>query len=252
VSFKIAIPSMNRPKDVRKTALFEVGHIVVPESQLEEYKSVSGISPVAWVPVPDEIDSLSKTRQWIVDELWGKKEDFIFQADDDLIALVYMFSRSVRYNHNPDYIRAVIGHVGQCAVDAGAGLFGFATQPKPQERSTNNPFMLRKWISAQGLGITDRSLKFDPNLRLKEDLDIALANLQKNRIVWCDERWCMYSEHWSNRGGLQVVRTYDREEEAFDYIVDKWGSGVVHRDQLKAGEENKQKRGTWSIRITAS
>jgi hypothetical protein len=250
VSFKIAIPSMDRAKTVRKTALFEVGHIVVPESQIDEYRSVDGVDPIAWVPVPDDVDSLSKTRQWILDELWEKDEEFIFQADDDLISLVYMMSRSVRYNSNPDYIRSVIAHVGQCAVDSGAGLFGFATQPKPQERSSNRPFMLRKWISAQGLGIVDRSLKFDPNLRLKEDLDISISNLQKNRIVWCDERWCMYSEHWSNRGGLQVVRTSYREEESFDYIVNKWGAGVVSRTTIEAGAENKQLRGEWSIRLT--
>jgi hypothetical protein len=166
-----------------------------------------------------------------------------------LKCLAYMSSRATRFNRNPDYIRAVIGHVGQCAVDAGAGLFGFATQPKPQERASNRPFKLRKWVSAQGMGMIDRSLKFDPNLRLKEDLDMSIKNLQKNRIVWSDERWCMYTEHWSNSGGLQPVRTSDREDEAFGYILDKWGSGVVGRIKPE-GEENKNNRGEWSVRLT--
>jgi hypothetical protein len=248
VKFKIVIPSKGRPQDVRKTPLFEVSHIAVPASDLEEYKSVEGVAPLAWVPVPDEVNSLSKTRQWILDELWAKDEEFVFQTDDDLLNLAYLHSRTVRYFKDPNYIRAVIGHVAITALDSGTGLFGFATQPKPNERNTLKPFSIRKWVSAQGIGIIDRRLKFDPNLKLKEDLDISLMNLQLNRIVWTDNRWCFYSEHWNNRGGLSMVRTADREMEAFEYIQDKWGHGIASKNEAQKTDTNKSlRRGAWSM-----
>jgi hypothetical protein len=249
IKFKIVIPSKGRPSDVRKTALFPLAHIAVPARELEEYQSVKGVAPAAWVPVPDEVNSLSKTRQWILDELWSKDEEFVFQTDDDLIALVYMMSRTVRYYNDPEYIRAVIGHVGVCAVDSGAGLFGFATQPKPNERKANTPFVLRKWISAQGIGIVDRELEFDPALILKEDLEISLANLQKNRIAWVDDRWCFYSEHWKNMGGLVQVRTEGRELAAFNQIQDKYGQGIVKRQEPMAKKDNKLLKGAWSMSL---
>lgn len=72
----------------------------------------------------------------------------------------------------------------------------------------------------------DNTLRYDENLKLKEDYDFSLQNLQeyghapRMGFVIADFR------HYTNEGGAVDYRNDQREQETIKYLKDKWGEVI--------------------------
>jgi hypothetical protein len=245
--FKCVIPSLGRPVDIQEHPLLEHCHVVVVADQLAEYER-GNRKPLAYHALPEGTEGLAATRNFILDELWDKDEDFVWMIDDDLQYMVYMLNRSPRTFLDPNYMLAVVDHVGTAAMDAGTGLFGFNLQKKPVERIPSRPIGLRGWLSANAMGVIDRSLRFDPRFLVKGDIDISLQCLLRHRFLWKDLRWHFHSQARVNRGGLVKSRTTDREQEAQDLINQKWGANTLKRIVVR-GDNRKSSYGIDSVKL---
>ena len=242
MKFKCVIPSLGRPEEIQSHPMLEHCHVVVVADQLAEYQS-GRRRPLAYHVLPPTVKGLPATRNWILDNLWDKDEDFIWQVDDDLRYIVYMMTRSTRRLKDPDYMVDVIDHVGRAAMDAGTGLFTFALTPKPIERIPSKFIGLRGWASDHQMGIIDRELRFDENMRTRACIDISLQCLLKYRFLWKDLRWHFSCDIRTGTGGLVTSRTTEREQEAFDYLEKKWGKGLLKRKI--PSDSNKDNRNNW-------
>lgn len=70
-------------------------------------------------------------------------------------------------------------------------------------------------------------IRFDTNLRLKEDYDFSLQYLKKygrnakHNYIICDFK------HYSNKGGAVAYRNSELEKETVDYLLKKWNGALA-------------------------
>lgn len=70
------------------------------------------------------------------------------------------------------------------------------------------------------------SIRFDPELRLKEDYDYTAAHLAKFGEVARMDWWLLTFKHRTNPGGAVAYRTADLEQEAIAILRRKWGKWI--------------------------
>ena len=227
--FKIAIPSRNRALEILHNPLYGIAHVVVPdEDHVDEYRraaSHANITPGKF-HVCGEHPSIAAKRDYILKEIWDPSEPFVFQVDDDFRAMrPTMHWRTVLVT-NPEDIAAIFWETYISSSDAGSHVFGFAHKPDPKIRHAPTPVGLRGWVRG-AVGISDRSLHYDDQLYLMEDLDICLASQAKDRIIWQDHRWVPhFGPSWA-KGGIAHSRTEERRQQCYDRINQKYGPGTV-------------------------
>jgi len=106
---------------------------------------------------------------------------------------------------------------------------------------TNNPFFalneydLNKFIVGDFLIIKPTTIRFDKNLKLKEDYDFCLSfmKLKGGCIRYAD--YLMSFKHYSNKGGAVDYRTTDLEQKTIKYLIEKWGDCI----RLNTKRENE-------------
>lgn len=222
---KIVIPTLGRVDIIEKHPLREVADLLVAEREYDLYHARYPDMTI-WAH-PDTVKNIAQARNYVLEEIRKPEDRSIVMFDDDLECCIYTMSMHYQKHYDVEYMVRVLERTEGMAIDAGAGIFGFAHTPRPQERDTFRPFSLRGWVNCRSIGIIDPDLRFDPFLTAKEDFDICLQSLQKNRIVWMDKRYVFLCEHWTNAGGLQETRTTATEEKDNAYMRRKWGTKVM-------------------------
>ena len=204
----------------------------------------AGIPPECLYVIPDQHRiNISTIRQWILDTFWDDDEPFIMQVDDDFKGLKPLMRWSTAVISRPTDIVAVFWESYISAADAGAGIFGYAHVPDPQLRFSRIPVTLRTWLRAQ-MGILDRSLKYDPGFYVAEDIDICLASICKNRILWRDERWAPHADLSWTFAGIAATRTEKRRQDSYVRLNSKYGNGTITTMQnYRVGGKNMNARG---------
>jgi hypothetical protein len=97
---------------------------------------------------------------------------------------------------------------------------------------TNNPFFatneheFNKFIVGDFILIKPTPLRFDMELRLKEDYDFTLQNLKHyGGCIRYGKYLCSF-KHYSNKGGAVDYRTSDLEQKTIKYLINKWGECI--------------------------
>lgn len=97
---------------------------------------------------------------------------------------------------------------------------------------TNNPFFslnkfdLNKFIVGDFLIIKPTELRFDKNLRLKEDYDFCLQFMKEKGGCIRYSDYLMSFKHYSNKGGAVDYRNDELEQLTIKYLLSKWGSCI--------------------------
>jgi hypothetical protein len=106
---------------------------------------------------------------------------------------------------------------------------------------TNNPFFAlkekeyNKFIVGDFIIIKPNNLKFDINLRLKEDYDYTLQHIKENGGCIRYGMFLNSFKHYSNKGGAVDYRSSTLEQETIKYLINKWGECI----KLNTKRENE-------------
>jgi len=106
---------------------------------------------------------------------------------------------------------------------------------------TDNAFFSSGGIKNEGFILGDfmvirpSKIRFDSNLRLKEDYDFTLQHLQKFGKVARVESILPSFAHRKNKGGAVAYRTSALEKEAIAYLMKKW-PGKLRMNPKRADE----------------
>lgn len=93
----------------------------------------------------------------------------------------------------------------------------------------------RKFIVGDLIMVRPTELRFDPNLRLKEDYDFTLQHWATyGGAVRCDYIAPSFS-HYTNAGGAVASRTEQLEQETIAYLHAKW-PGMLRDNPRRANE----------------
>lgn len=115
----------------------------------------------------------------------------------------------------------------------GARLAGGASTPNPY--FARRPYSTEHFVIAQLTLTRPGALRYDPQLRLKEDYDLTAQHLAAwGAVARCDYLLPTF-QHYGNAGGCQTYRTPEREAESVRYLLRKW-PGVFRENPRRAGE----------------
>lgn len=195
---------------------------------------LEGLPPATWYVPDEEVDDYARFADIVTDggDLITARNRALddaailgvpcLQLSDDLTSI--RFYREEFSDTTPITVAEAVTQMIDAAEMTGAMLAGVAP--------TSNAFYASGKINDHGFCVGDmilvrpNGLRFDPNLRLKEDYDYTAQHLRAyGKVARCD--WILATfKHRSNRGGAVAYRTPEVEQEAIAYLKAKW-PGVI-------------------------
>jgi len=216
---RVVIVSRERQALVKKKALklFPDATLCVGESEAKAYAAACPGSEI--ITHPDDVVGIAPLRQWVLDNF---EDERICMVDDDVSAMLSLPGLMYRKITLTSSIRLVVETAAQCAADVGTAVFGFNQAWDVRKFRPQSPFLLSSWTGGV-IGIVGRTVRYDPNLLLRADIDYCLQTLMKHRVVWIENRISFVHDRTGRIGGNSVVRSSKREEFELDYLKKKWG-----------------------------
>lgn len=80
---------------------------------------------------------------------------------------------------------------------------------------------------------------YDENLPLKEDYDMTLQQLNKERVVLRVNAYHYLCKQSEQKGGCAVYRNRIREKQQLEALQQKWGEDIVRVDKSNWGKKTK-------------
>jgi hypothetical protein len=246
---KILVPSYQRAKMVLTTKAVANCTLVVPESQVEEYKKYNKGVPV--VGHPNDVKGISNARQWIYDT-YGN----VFMLDDDIKAITRLMQPPV-YSMgkeqedeldkvSPELAYDIIQHLADTARQAGIYLFGFTSAVKPRDVHPQKPFSINSYVKGTTMGLLKGSkLHFpsEPAGQTCEDHYVTLLNAFHHRWNLIDNRFgFIHVDTFKRKGGCSDYRTSQSEEESYKYLKKKFGKAVRLKGEDSSGMSKRTHR----------
>ena len=247
MKISVNAPSYKRANKVLTLDYLPFCRIWVDCREYDEYKKNYPNSEI--ISCPDGVQgNVSRVRNWILKQEFERGVDVVCIVDDDLIGMEY-FSKEegddYGYKRNlvekEDFLTFVEKY-SILAEDFGAKMWGVNLNPDPMAYRHNSPFSTVSMV----LGPFSCYLKgnrcwYDERLPLKEDYDMALQQLDKERVVLRVNAYHYICKQSVNAGGCATYRNRDREREQFELLQKKWGSKIVKSDGSNKGRTEKQK-----------
>lgn len=218
---KFIIISRGRSKTIKSHLLFPYATLVVPESQVEEYKYLN----MDIEPCPDEVKGLSLLRNWCVQHF---KEKVVIMIDDDIIHCCRVDRCTYCVNDNPEDVRLMVLGAAQCAVDIGTTVFGFAQSQDVRKYVPCEPFSLTGWVGGV-IGVIGKESSFIDN-KFKVDVDFCLEALLHQRVIWKENRVAFVQIRDRNTGGNSAYRTKEEVDAEKKKLIEKWGKYIKFRE----------------------
>lgn len=229
----IAIPSKNRAgKTTTNKILPNIGTFFVPESELHQYSNIKNI-----VGVPKEIQGITKTRNWILN---NTKEKWVVFLDDDAKNVGWTklgVEKSFKIEERDEgfwaeeFLKAF-----DLTEQLGYKLWGVKTEGAPRSVYPYKPILTKTYLTASCMGmINDGEFLFDEDFKVKEDYEICLRHIVKYGGILGIRYIHWENEHWTTEGGCKDYRTVQMERDAIKKLA-KMYPGMIRSAKRKANQ----------------
>lgn len=218
----IYVPSYHRADCIKTDKILNDCTYVVRESEAGQYRA-AGVRKVLAAP-DDQIDSLPKVRQWIID---NTPEDIVVQVDDDIERFSYVNKNNMVAVTDPDVVDAELVRIAQILSDLRLGFASIRMQESVikynEEFRFQSTIGLVYWFNKSCL-----KGRYDPEVRFKADTDFELQELLYNRVIIVPEYLRAKAKYDKNRGGNNVSKNSAAVESTVEYLKNKWGRYYTH------------------------
>jgi len=246
MKISINCPSYKRPK-VETLEYLPFCHVWVDCKEYDDYIKANKGFEDNIISVPEGIQgNVSRIRNYILDEEFKKGADVVVLVDDDLKG-IYHFENEGGYSYTEKLVKAsefekFIEDGTTLCNDIGYKLWGVNLNKDALNYKHCLPFNTKAII----LGpfcchIKGTEIRYDEDLPLKEDYDLAIQHLNKYRGILRLNKYHYNCKQSTNAGGCATYRNYDREREQFELLKKKWGSNIVKEDKSKQAKSKKAK-----------
>jgi hypothetical protein len=211
-----AIISHQRAKNVKKmqelvpNAVWYVG-----KGEGKEYKEAGAINVI-------ESGGLIESRNKALDDA-HKKNMACVQLSDDFGGVLLATEK----NDKPISIEKAVKMMEGIATKIGAKLAGTAPTANRFYVDVNKPVRTHHFIVGDFIWVAPTKLRFDTELRLKEDYDYTAQHLKEYGVVARVDVLMAKFAHRTNAGGAVAYRTSQLEQDAIAYLKKKWAGVVV-------------------------
>lgn len=221
---QVIIPSKSRVEDCRRAlALFPDAIVVVNETQEALYRPLG----VRLVCHPADLFGIGPLKNWILDNIEARE---LLLVDDDVYQVRSPVGEPTKSHviRDPQVIRELVENTAAIARGVGAPVFGFdqaggdTRKYKPQD-----PIKFSGWVGAV-MGIMGRSVRFDPELKIRADIDFCLSAQLTHRVIVVDGRYSfIHRKRWTYPGGNSQSRSGKRNQAELAYLQRKWGKWIT-------------------------
>jgi hypothetical protein len=238
--YRIIVPSRRRVTNAKRIlSLVPSATIYVDE---RERKSYAPVVPSGQLKTHRPTTNLPQVRNLLLDTF---TEPVIVQLDDDFVGVACQHRRHGRIEKAPDVILDVIENGIQVAEDLDVGLYGWSATMNPMVYFPGDPISFTAPIFS--CFITRGSARhryYDEAVACREDIDITLRSLLRDRIVVADRRFHFHcGEVFSGAGGTVDITSAAQYKKTTQTLVSRWGA-YMSASKPSNAVGNKAKRFT--------
>lgn len=237
---RVCAPSYKRADNVRTLSYLPYCSIYVAYEEYEEYKKNYPQSDI--IQCPEGVQgNLCRVRNYILDNEFNMGADVVCIIDDDLRGVArYEMDGGYGYKEhrlNKDEFLIFIEKYSIMAEDVGAKLWGINCNHDRQSYRHCIPFSFISYICGPfQCFIKGNACKYDERLPLKEDYDMTLQQLNKERKVLRINAYHHICEQSTMPGGCATYRNMERERQQLLALKRKWGGQIVRIDNNNANK----------------
>lgn len=246
MNVSVNIPSWHRAAPVRTLEIMPFAKVWVDESEAEEYRRHNPGAEIISCPKGVQ-GNICRVRNYILrQELEVAGVGVCLMVDDDMKALRRFELRDgFGYNLreiNGDEVLAMVEKYSIMAQDIGAKFWGVNCSYDKLNYKQSTPFSTMGFIGGPfQCFLKGNKCYYDENLPLKEDYDMTLQQLNKERVVLRVNAYHYLCEQSTQAGGCATYRNRVREQQQFEALQRKWGTMIVRRDASNKGHSGKVK-----------
>lgn len=240
-------PSYRRSDDVKTLAYLPFTRIWVDESEAKAYADNYPKAKIVSCPTGIQ-GNLCRVRNYILDTEFKRGMDVVLIIDDDLSRIEQFYYDPVedfgycRRTVQADEFLAFIEKYSIMAEELGAKFWGVNCYADPMAYLHCTPFSTVAYIGGPfQCFLKGNRCRYDESLPLKEDYDMTLQQLNKERVVLRVNSYHYVCKQSSNAGGCATYRNRDFEHEQLLALQRKWGSRIVKVDNSNKGRSDKRK-----------
>jgi hypothetical protein len=227
----IAVPSKNRAgRTTTNKILPNIATFFVPQSEVHQYHYIKNV-----VAVPNEIQGITNTRNWI---LKNTNEKWVVFLDDDAKNVGYTElgrtqAKKIEIKEEgfwaEEFLKAF-----DLTEQLGFKMWGVKTEADPRSVYPYKPILTKTYLTASCMGmVNDGEFYFDENFKVKEDYEICLRHIVKYGGILGIRYLHWENEHWVTEGGCKDYRTIEIEKKAINDLV-KMYPGMIRSAKRKA------------------
>jgi hypothetical protein len=215
----IYIPSYNRAESVKTYEYLGCGKIIVPNSQVKEYKKRYGNAVIG---IDDKLDgSVSRKRNAILDLINKEQSDcYGWIIDDDLVKIR---RKKEAKDLEPEEAVELLEKLYLMAKDSNIAYAGVDYSLDNMKLKDYQPFSFTKPMFGGTLIRADDNIKYDERFRLNEDVDFWVQKLNLHRRLLKDNQYAMV--FYGQDGGKDSVIGYTNDDRRVyaTMLNNKWG-----------------------------
>lgn len=207
----VAVPSKGRAGRVTTLSVLPSATLYVPNLEVPAYLQMGAHNVVA---VPDEVQGITKTRNWILRNAGTER---VVMIDDDLKTQGWtqlLDHAAMRHDINEAVWLAEFRKLFELAEQLHYRIWGVATDGATRSIYPFNPFRWRSYVTASCMGIiNDGRTYFDETYPVKEDYELCARCIKEDGGVVCAQYLYWVNLHWETAGGCKDYRTEAMERD---------------------------------------
>lgn len=248
MNISVNAPSYKRSKKVLTLDYLPFCRIWVDHKEYEDYKNSYPTADI--ISCPEGVQgNVSRIRNYILEKEFERGMDAVCIVDDDLSAIrYYSFDEYSGFGYVPNVVEGgvfmqFLEKYTLLAQDFGAKMWGVNVNCDPMAYRHNTPFSTTSiTLGPFSVFLKGNRCWYDESLPLKEDYDMAIQQLNSERVILRLNGYHYLCKQSENAGGCAAYRNRDREEQQLMALQKKWGSRIVKIDTTNKGRTDKVKR----------
>lgn len=203
----------------------------------EEYKEYTYQNPGLTIIKCDKgiQGNLSRVRNFILRHEFEDGADVVCMVDDDMKG-IYYWEKEDMVQGKLLKTNEILGFIEKYSIvtrEIGAYQWGINLNKDPQVYREYTPFSTLSHVATGPFGcfLKGNNCWYDERFCIKEDYDMALQQLRKNRMLFRVNKFYYIVKQGKQVGGCAVQRNFEEEKREMDLLQKKWGKRIVRWDR---------------------
>lgn len=248
MKISVNCPSYKRPTSASTLNYLPYCKVWVDKDEAQAYRDNYPNATVVECPKGIQGYGPARVRNYILDTEFANGADVVCLMDDDL-SWIERFDVDeftgfgyTAYKLNPDEVMVMLEKYTIMAQDIGAKYWGINLNNDKRCYHHNTPFSTKSVILGPfSCHLKGTRCRYDESTLFKDDYDMAIQQLNMERVALRVNAYHYICKQSENKGGLAMFRNRSREYEETMALQKKWGGHIIRIDNSNKNLTQKEK-----------